>query len=353
LYRLQYGPGSPQVQFAVAALGSTALLGLAAFQGAGLWNAIIGMQGDIGRVWALLTADWYWLRLLLPIAGVLVVQEFLGRLASANDTATEGEIVDHIADVQHVFPEFRWEDVWASADPAPNGPLLAKLPPGVESYRVRNRASTIFDHSVYWTNNTEFVSAVAYAAASLAPPSALGTSSAIPPDLARAAVLRDQRVGMLAAARVLTFGGMVAAILGVRRDLDDLGRRVLDVLNGIPLLPDWFSGWHHTVKVLVAVGAMSVAAAVLWSLLFWGWGFVIRSDEQAFFARRAGPIWSRAAIAWAAVATGLPAAALLVLAAWRGDASIVAIYAAVVAAGLLLVRWLNSPGRRFGEPPGA
>lgn len=350
LYRLQYEPGSTQFQFAAAALGSTALLGLAAFQGVGIWNEMIGMQGDPGRIWALLSGDWYWLRLLLPIAGVLLVQEFLGRLASANDAATEGEIVKDIAEVQHVFHEFRWEDVWASGDPAPNGPLLSVLPNGVDSYRVRNRASTVFDHSVYWSNNTEFVSAVAYAAASLAPPSALGTTTAIPSDLASAALVRDQRVGMLAAGRVLTLGALVATLLGLRADLNDLGGAVLDFLNRIPLLPDWFDGWHHTLRVLAGAGAIGLVAIVVWSLLFWGWGLVIRNDEQAFFERRAGPIWTRAAGTWSALAAGLPAAAILALSISRGDASIIAIYALVVAAGILLVRWLNSPGRRFGEP---
>ncbi len=350
LYRLQSEPGLTQLQFAAAALLSTALLAVAAVQGVGLWNEVIAVQGDPGRVWSLLTAEWYWLRLLWPVVGVLVVQEFLGRLAGANDAATEGEILEDIADVQRVFPEFRWEDVWASADPAPNGPLLSSLPAKVDSYRIRNRASTVFDHSVYWTNNTEFVSAVAFAAASLAPPSALATQEAIPPDLQRAAVVRDQRVGMLAAGRVLTFGALVAGLIGLRRDLDDLGGTILDFANSIPLLPDWFGGWQHTLKTLAAAGALAVVAILVWSLLFWGWGMVIRDDERAFYARVTWPIWSRAARAWSVGAAGVPALAILALAAFRGDASLVVIYAVVAAAGILLVRWLNSPGRRFGEP---
>ena len=351
LYRLQHEPGIIQLQFAVAALASTALLVLVAVQGIGLWNAIIEMQGDIGRAWHLIATDWYWLELLWPVAGVVALQRFLGNLASDNDEKTEPEIITHIKEVQEVFDGFRWQDEWASADPAPNGPLLDTLPAGVVSYRVRNRASTLFDHPVYWSNVTEFVSSVAFAAASLAPPSAIGTTEPIPPALVDAAALRDRRVSMLGYGRVLPFSALVTALFGVRRDLDNWGSALLNWLNGLSFLPHWFGGWPFTLRVLLVAALLALAAGIVWTVLYWGWTFVIRTDEAAFFKRDPGQPWSTAAAAWVAVAALVPTATMVALSAWRGDWRLFVGYLVVSAAGIQLVRWLNSPGRRFGDPP--
>jgi len=350
LYRLQHGSGGTQFWFATLALLSTISLAFAAIQGIGLWTVIIEEQASVSAVLGRMLDGLYWLWLLGPIAAVLVIQGILTRMAKANDDAAEGEIRKEIAEVQEAFPEFRWEDLWASADPASNGPLLKELPARVDSYKIRNLASTILDHSAYWENTTEFVSAIAFAAASLAPPSAMGIRSAIPHELERAAIIRDHRVAILASGRVLLFGALAAGLYGLRRVLPDLGGWALDVLNAIPLLPDWFGDWNHILKGFVAAGLITVGAIVVWSLLLGGWTLVTRDDERAFFERREGRKWTAPARLWTVVATVMPAILILVLAMLRADPSIVAIYAAIAVAGLAGVVLLNSLGRRLGEP---
>jgi len=353
LYRLQGLPGRTQLEFAVLAIASTAALVVAALQGIRLWGVIIEEKASIAAVFSRLTDGFDWFLLLAPIAVVLAIQWRLGRLAESNDDATEDEIRRDIAEVQDAFPDFRWEDLWASADPAPNGPLLKKLPAGVDSYKLRNLASTFFDHSVYWSNTTEFVSAIAFAAASLAPPGGMGIRDAIPHELERAAIIRDHRVAILATGRVLLFGALATGLYGLRRLLPDIGGWALDLVNGIPLLPDWFGGWNQVAKGFLAAGTITVGAIVLWSLLSWGWGLVTRDDARAFFERREGRKWTVPARLWTVISTVLPIVLIVALAALRGDPWILVIYAVIAAAGLVGVVLLNSRGRRLGEPRAA
>ena len=350
LYRIQRGAGGAKAIFAALALASTVALAVAAVQGVGLWSVVIAEQGDISEVMGRIGDGFYWLWLLAPIVAVLVIQGVLGRLAGANDAAGETEVVSELSAVRESFPEFRWEDLWASADPAPNGPLLTSLPAGVDSYMVRNQASTILDHSIYWHNTGEFVSAIAFAAASLAPPSAMGVREAVPPALARAAVVRDHRVFMLAVGRMVWFGALLAALYGLRRALPDIGGWALQTLNDVPLLPDWFGGWNHALQGWVAAVLLTVAAAVGWSILAWGWTLVTSRDEAALFGRRDAPIWNVAAGAWLMVASLLPAGLVVALALARSDPSILVMYTVLVILGLLLAVLLNSRGRRFGDP---
>src|SRR5688572_19811955 len=59
--------------------------------------------------------------------------------------------------------EFRWIDLYASNDPAPNGVLAEELPEFIESRPIYNHANLITDHTTYWGNIDEFVTAVFYA----------------------------------------------------------------------------------------------------------------------------------------------------------------------------------------------
>lgn len=53
----------------------------------------------------------------------------------------------------------RWLDLYASADPVPQGALTTHLPDrGIVSERIVNLRSAVSDHTSYWTNKTEFVS---------------------------------------------------------------------------------------------------------------------------------------------------------------------------------------------------
>jgi hypothetical protein len=51
----------------------------------------------------------------------------------------------------------RWVDLYGSADPVPNGPIITVQPTQVESYRIWNLGSVFADHTSYWSNMDGFV----------------------------------------------------------------------------------------------------------------------------------------------------------------------------------------------------
>lgn len=55
----------------------------------------------------------------------------------------------------------RWLDLWATADPVPNGPTLGGAPGRPTSVAVHNGASMLRDHTAYWSNREEFVARMA------------------------------------------------------------------------------------------------------------------------------------------------------------------------------------------------
>jgi hypothetical protein len=226
------------------------------------------------------------------------------------------------------MPRFRWLDLWASADPAPVGPLLNNLPAGVESYKIRNLASTIFDHSIYWSNRTVFVSAVAFAAASLAPPSPMGTQQRIPQALRDAARTRGRRVGLLLGARILFIVGFVTALWGARDELPAWGAATLGWIDSLPL-PDWFGGWPGVVNGFVAAAVIGLATLVLWYLTGKGWDVVIAGDEAAFFNRRPPEDSSLLLIGWIFAAAFIPTAAMTTLSIILGNPWILAGFLAI------------------------
>ena len=250
--------GFRQFLFAVLATASTAFLLLAASMGVIVVATLIDVGGDIGKLW-----DQAWRAVVAVFASFVTVgifQLLLAKYAEANDAKAQDLILNDVVEVRAALPGMRWVDLWASADPAPNGPLFTKEVEGVDSYRIRNLASTAFDHSVYWSNMTEFVSAVAFAAWSLTPSGPLG-SDPIPPRLRQAAGVREIRVTSLACARVAVVAASVATLIALRKDLADIGHAITRLLSGLPLVGDWFRGWGDT--ALGAVGAVAIAAVAL------------------------------------------------------------------------------------------
>ena len=304
LYLVQTAPGRRKLTFFGLAMATTALLILAGYNGAGVVGELITNRFDIGAVLREMQPNIAWGA--GALIGVLIAQEFLVRLANQNDHEGELEIQKEVRTVQKAMPGFRWLDLWASADPAPNGPLLAELPTGVESYKIRNIGSTFLDHAIYWSNRTVFVSAVAFAAASLAPPSPIGTRERIPTALREAAKVRGRRVTMLLAGRVLFLVALPVALWGARYYLPEWGRAILGWVNSLPL-PDWFAGWPPVVNGVVAGVVLAIAALVVWIIVGKIWDVVIAADEAAFFGRRPAEEWSTLAAIWLAVAVALPA----------------------------------------------
>jgi hypothetical protein len=341
--------GGRQFAFAALAAASTLFLLIAAVQGVAVIGTYIGAGADPGRWWAQSAASVVTVG--ASVAAVAVIQVILSRFAEANDGKAQDLILGDLDEVLGALPRFRWVDLWASADPAPNGPLFTRDAPGVSSFRIRNLASTALDHSVYWRNVTEFVSAVAFAASSLTPVGALG-SMPVPVRLQQASEVRDVRVTALAVARVALLAAFAAAVIGLAGDLPDIGAEILGFVSTLPLVPDWFSGWPAPARGAVALLVLAAAAFVAWWVLLWAWHAVIRTDEADFFARRPQVRWTVWAVAWATAAAVIPSAVIGWLAITRGEAGFVLVYVALVLVGLLAVlRLLATDEPRLRSDP--
>ena len=346
LYLVQTAPGLRKLTFLGLATLSTILLLVAGYNGAGILGQLISDDFSLDVLLKHRNFPWF----AGALIGVVVVQEFLVRLANQNDAKGEEEIQNEIKDVQAAMPGFRWFDLWASADPAPNGPLLTNLPKGVESYKIRNIGSTILDHSIYWRNRTVFVSAVAFSAASLAPPSPMGIREPIPEELKKAACVRGRRVTMLLVGRILFFAALAISLWGARESLPDWGKATLRWVDSLPL-PDWFAGWPWFVNGFVAGALVAAIGFVLWLITGKVWDIVIAADEAAFHGGRDAVQWSTLSIIWMIGAIAWPTAVLAGLSIYLDNWSVLLAYlvisaVAVPAAVYQPLGWRNHARRR-------
>jgi len=350
LYLVQTGPGRRKLTFFGLATLTTVLLLIAGYNGAGVLAEVITSKFNPAEVLyhAQIPLSWFGGALL----GVLIVQELLVRMANQNDAAGEAEIKDEIERVQKAMPGFQWLDLWASADPAPNGPLLTEVPKGVESYKIRNVGSTLLDHAIYWSNRTVFVSAVAFAAASLAPASPMGTRERIPQELREAAKVRSRRVTLLLAGRILFLVSLATTLWGARNHLPEWGKAILDWVNSLPL-PDWFAGWPPIANGFVAAGVIAVASLILWWVTIKGWDIVIGADEAAFFGRKPAVDWSPLLVVWLIGAVALPTGVVAGLSAFLNNWSVFLAYVILAAVGVpMALISLSAGGRTLDEAPG-
>ena len=339
-----------QLWFAVLTAGSTLLLLTAVWLGFVVAGTLIANRGDLGATWDDATIP----ILLLTACAVLVglVQARLAHLARYNDIEAQRLIVSDIRDVRSALPAFRWVDVWASADPAPNGPLFTRPVDHVASYRIRNLASTALDHSVYWSNVTEFVSAVAFHASALTPSAPLGVEP-IPSALRKAATVRESRVSTLALARLAIIAGSVAARWGLRHDLPDIGSGILGYISSLPLVPDWFSGWPPRAQGVIGALAIVAVAMAVWWILTWLWAALIHADEDAFFAKSDQPAWHAWSTAWFGAAVAVPTIAIGALAVVSGEFGALVLYGVGGLLGLGIVTLLRGREATFANPPEA
>lgn len=105
----------------------------------------------------------------------------------------------------------RWRDLFASADPVPNGRLHEhrRLPPA--SVPVVNLGSMLHDHNSYWSNRDEFVTRVANALLELDP--ALRELRLSPKAVKFLRKRRSKRVRLLRIAWWIAFGSVAALVV--------------------------------------------------------------------------------------------------------------------------------------------
>ena len=350
LYRIHRTGGTVQLQTSVLALATTILILVSSWVVFWAMVDLVGAQFNISRA-GIDGSTVIWLAVLAVL--VFVAQGYLAAIAGDNDDGAGVDLGKEFEDVSDVFTNLRWIDLWASADPAPNGPLFDKMPDRVESFRIRNKASTVFDHAIYWSNVTEFVSAIAMFAGATAGSDPLKISARRPPELRDAALVRDRRVSLLAAGRVFFLVGAAVALYAVRRLLPDWGRDVLHVLDDLPLIGGWFRGWPREVEGWAAGVLLALAALAAWYAIAWAWGLVIRADEEQFFDRQRSRVPTFLAGIWIALAVLVPTAILLALL-WNFEEMTAGLFALYVigSAFAVLIVWslLQAGGRRLFDP---
>lgn len=336
-----------QREFAGLAFASTVCLLLAGVATYSAVAVLLGAEGDFAQLAR--TSWWVLLLVVLLVALVGGIQRQLASLAAANDGKAEELILEDLEEVKRELRKFRWLDLWASADPAPNGPLFSAKVPKVESYRIRNLGSTLLDHSVYWSNMTEFVSAIVFAASSLVQGAPTG-SEQTPVRLRRAAAIRDIRVTALAAGRVVVAAAFVAAIIGFRAVLPAIGDVVVSLLLWIPFVPEDVNDWPGLVRGFLGSAVIAAVAALAWRLWVLGWNGLIRGDELRFFNRQDDVTWPTSARAWAWSVGVVPTVVMAGFSIWWRDPTFFLVYAGIAVAALLVVaRMTRTKERRFSN----
>jgi hypothetical protein len=175
----------------------------------------------------------------------------------------------------------RWIDLYASADPVPNGRTRIAQATSAEatSVPIWNRGSILSDHTTYWDNLDGFVLRIARVCAETAESP---WQEKLPPPVGSAWADRRAawRVGFLRwAVRINALFWLFAFLLLWTR-----------YQAHIPLpfeLPSWLPAWMPALAQFAALVIMVAAAA--WAtaaLLRWPWSLWVRAEQEAVLAHK-------------------------------------------------------------------
>ncbi len=256
----------------------------------------------------------------LLVAGLVVTFAALAELALLRDaravwTSSGKHIGEDWREVLKVAPDIEWLDLWASADPATVGPLNVSGT-NIDSYKVRNLASTWSDHDVYWKNTTEFMAILGAKLFSLGGPAAYARHIKDPP-LVVAAMRRHARVMVLMTMRFLLAAAVIAGLawaLGGPPFAEDL----IDFVDGLglPFVDEFFANPPEWLPFAAAAIPVLVLWFVAWTVLQGLWKSFTAADDATYFSGRRIALWHPRWYALGALAAlvGAGAAALIYLA---------------------------------------
>ncbi len=242
-----------------------------------------------------------------------------------------------------------WLDLWASADPAPVGPLGIKGE-RITSYKIRNRGSTLADHVSYWQNTTEFLPILASYLFQLGGPRQYGISLR-DPRLEVPAMRRHARVLLLLVLRVFVMLGVLAGAIYTWLT-PEFGRDVVAFIDSLDLL--FVNGLINEQRELVVAVAgyvvILLAGGILWLVVNGTWNGLMVADEKTFFGGVSRPLWT-----WRWYLFGVlvvPIAFLVAGLLWREDQPTLAVgyVLAAIAVSLLCVTVLSGGGKTYGAP---
>lgn len=288
----------------------------------------------------------------LALVGAIASELVLMSRAAPVWDASGKDLVSDWEGVRRAAPGLEWLDLWASADPAPGGPLDLQAK-GISSLKIRNLASSLLDHVVYWKNGAEFVAAVASRLFGLGGP-ATYAADLDDPGLVVSAMRRHARVMQLLAMRVVVVGAAAAGSLqawltpgfssGVMLFLRDLH---------LPLVGSFFETPPEWAQSLAGVIAVLVAAVIMWAAFAAAWSALAGADEATYLRGIKLPLWN---VRWYALSAILVALAVVVslLLIVLGNPTLAVTYAlATGLATLLALTVISSGGTTFAsaEPP--
>jgi hypothetical protein len=172
----------------------------------------------------------------------------------------------------------RWIDLYASADPVPNGPTSTKEAGNLESIEVWNLGSTIADHTAYWDNRDGFVLRIANVCAETAQSpwkKKLPQRKKLPDNSDWADQRAAWRVRFLQIAR--WSAGLAWFAIGAflwSRDKASVPI-TFDLPSWAPVAP---------VRLAVLVTFIGLAVWITSSVLRWLWGWWVRAEQEELLA---------------------------------------------------------------------
>jgi hypothetical protein len=174
----------------------------------------------------------------------------------------------------------RWMDVYASADPVPNGPTRIEATfAEVTSVQVWNRGALTSDHTTYWKNLDGFVLRVARICAETAESP---WRDKLPP--ATQADWRDRRAAWrVCLLRWTVWGNRILWAFALYLLWTRYDARV-----PVPFgFPSWFWNWGPTGERFAILAALVVlAASAAAALLRWRWSVWVRTEQEAVLAQK-------------------------------------------------------------------
>ncbi|MGH2488943.1 MAG: hypothetical protein ACRDFR_04945, partial [Candidatus Limnocylindria bacterium] len=193
--------------------------------------------------------------------------------------------------VVSVEPKLEWLDLWASADPAPVGPLDVNGKQ-IHSYKIRNLSSLVLDHFVYWRNATEFMAIVASRLFSLGGPQRYAAPMT-DPRLQVSAMRRHARVLALLAMRVFLIGGVVSGWIHVWSTPAFGGALIEFVAQlNLPFVDAYLDAPPDWAVLLAGVLGVLLLAGIAWVPLSLGWNALMKADEVTYFSGTRQPLWT-------------------------------------------------------------
>jgi hypothetical protein len=242
-----------------------------------------------------------------------------------------------------------WLDLWASADPAPVGPL------GVggyhiRSYKIRNLGSTLTDHVNYWQNTTEFLPILASFFFRLGGPRGYAVSlhnvhNEVP------AMRRHARVMLLLVMRMFVALGVVAGAIYATLEVDRFGADLVDFIVSLdlPIVGGFFEGAERWLDYVAGYVVVLIAGAIVWLGVSGVWNGLMMVDQYTYFRGEPRPLWTWQW--WLFGALALPIAALVAWLLWSQNQAALAVGYLLAAPALTLVclSVLSGGGRTYGS----